>query len=120
MTWYLTIRSDAFYTEATDADRLVDFLRNLPGLDQVKPRSFANQSDRPWLLIQLAECDWRGNYQVTEVVQPTINVVELICSQNGDQGWYESLAGQIAQFLGWEARVEHEERWVWTPSMHEA
>jgi hypothetical protein len=113
MSWYLTIRSDDFYSDSTDAERLGHFLRGLPGLVEVKPQSFANQSDDPWLLIHVAKCDCLGNYTMGDTFQATINVVELICSELGDRGWYERIAVEIARFLGWEAFVEHEARWVW-------
>ena len=113
MTRYITLRSDGDYSSHADRTSLANFLSRVPGLHQVGPQEFRSASDQPWVSVVLAASDKNGNYRVGDEPPVNINVVELICSSGGDASWYHALAGQIAEFLGWVAYEDHENRRVW-------
>ncbi len=106
MTWYLTIRSDASYSRTVATDSIVQFLSELPELEQIDGNTFQSVST-PWVLVLMAQCDAEGNYSSDGQLCPEINVIELACSISGDAEWYEALACRIAQHVGWE--VIHDE-----------
>ena len=89
---------------------LVEFLRSLPELRQSGPIEFCNAAGFPWLCLTLVQADSAGNYSSNGLLQPTFNKVQLICSAGEETldavKWYESIAGRIAAFLGWEADDE--------------
>jgi hypothetical protein len=116
MSWYLTIRADALYSRFVAAEPLVGFLAALPELRQTGPTAFESAAGFPWVSLTLAKCGPDGNYASDGRPLPRVNVLELACSDSGDAGWYESLAGRIASFLEWEAVEEHEDRRVWPPA----
>ena len=112
MSWYLTIRPDPSYTRSTPAGPLVEHLRAMPELVQAGPLEFRNAPDSPWVSLILAWADGSGNYAAGAATPAMINVVELVCGE-GDEYWYESLAGRVAAFLGWEVVGEHGRRIIY-------
>jgi hypothetical protein len=54
---YLTIRSDASYSQFALTEELVGLLATLPGLRQSGPMSFEAAPGSPWVSVILAECD---------------------------------------------------------------
>ena len=117
MTWYLTIRSDAAHARFTATTALVEFLCGLPELRPTSPIGFESETWRPWVAVLLAVSSPAGDYVSDGAYPPEVNVVELACSHSFDAWWYESLAGRIAEFLGWSAFEEHEGRRVWPPAV---
>jgi len=113
MSWYLTIRSDARYSEFAETIPLVAFLAEMPEVHQVGPVEFRSAYGQPQVTIVMALCCQDGNYSSNEKFIPRINVVELVCSYDGNPEWYAALACRIAIFLGWSAFEDHEERQVW-------
>lgn len=113
MSWYLTIRSDAGYSQFAATAPLVEFLATLPELRQAGPLAFEAAAGQPWVAVTLAACSPAGNYASDGVSLPSVNVVELVCADAGGPAWYEALAGRIAGFLGWSAFEDHEGRRVW-------
>ena len=107
---YLTIRSDASYSQFALTEELVGLLATLPGLRQSGPMSFEAAPGSPWVSVILAECDALGSYACDGRSSLRVNVVEVIGSAAGDDEWYESLTARTAAFLGWEAIEEHEGR----------
>ena len=114
MTWYLTIRSDARYSHTAATEPLVEHLRTFPELVEVSQMDFRNATGFPWVCVILALADKSGNYANDGTVLPTVNVVELVCG-DGDEGWYEALAGRVGSFLAWEVVEEHCGRIVYSP-----
>lgn len=110
MTWYVTIRSDARYSEYADTASLVEFLNSMPMLRQTAPNEFAAADGQPWVAVTLAACRPDGNYSCNGTFNPQINVVELVCSDSHDPAWYNALATQMANFLGWSAVEDREVR----------
>ena len=111
MSWYLTIRSDSTYSRTADSGSLVAFLRSLPELVQTGPNAFGSAPGQPWVHLTLAMSD-RGSYADHGKPIPSVNMIDLICSDEHDESWYNALAAHIADFLGWEACDEHTERTV--------
>ena len=116
MSWYLTIRSDAGYSRFAPTAPLVEFLAAMPELRQTGPVAFEAAACQPWVSITLAACSPAGNYAADGAFVPSVNVVELVCSDAGSPAWYDALAGRIAGFLGWSAFEDHEGRRVWPPA----
>lgn len=114
MTWYLTIRSDADYSRSADAERLAAFLRSLPELVQTDVNTFANAPGQPWVSLVIAMSN-RGSYANRGTPLPAVNLVDVACSYEHDESWYDALGAKIAEFLGWEAVDEHADRTVWHP-----
>jgi hypothetical protein len=112
MSRYLTIRSDPQYSREAATGPLTEFLGTLPELAATNRMEFRNAPGSPWVCVVLARADGSGNYATEDRWLPAVNVVELVCG-DGDEEWYVSLAGRVAQFLGWEAVEEHSERKVW-------
>lgn len=112
MTWYVTIRSDARYSKYADTASLVEFLNTMPSLRQTAPDAFSASDGQPSVEVILAECCTDGNYNCDGTFNPKLNVVELICSDSHDPVWYNALATQIADFLGWSAFEDHEIRQI--------
>lgn len=110
MTWYVTIRSDSSYSQYADTAPLLEFLNSIPVLRPTSPDEFAAADGQPWVAVILAACRPDGNYNCNGTFNPRINVVELVCSHSHDPAWYNALATQIAEFLGWSAFEDHEER----------
>jgi hypothetical protein len=114
MSWYVTIRSDSDYSRAADPRELVAFLRSLPELAQTGANSFREAPGEPWVSVSLAMSD-RGSYADPGRPLPSVNLVDVVCSHEHDERWYDALAARIAAFLGWEALDEHAGRVVWPP-----
>jgi len=116
MSWYLTIRSDSTYSRTADPDALVVFLRSLPELVQTGVNSFSGAVGQPWahLTLAMSKCGSFANHDRSLL---TINLVEVVCSYEHSESWYDALAGRIAAFLGWEALDEHAGRIVWPPGV---
>ena len=112
MSWYITIRSDAKYSQGIDLPTLTSFLQSLPELVQTDDTRFINVVSQPWVSIAVVSCDSNGNYGSDERPQ-IINLVDMVCSYQHEERWYDSLAARIASFLRWEALEEHAERWIW-------
>jgi hypothetical protein len=113
MSWYLTISPSAGYAELVDTLHVTKFLASLPELQQNSPISFESRPGHPAVQIILARANDDGGYAADGSFIPQINVIELICPYSNDTVWYESLACRIADFLGWTAREEMEDRQVW-------
>jgi hypothetical protein len=109
----LTIRPSEGQSSTADTRDLVAFLASLRELRQTGPISFEAASGQPWVSLILARTGPTGGYPTDGQFEPQINIVELVCSCSGGTGWYDSLAARIAEFLGWEAVEEHEDRKVW-------
>lgn len=116
MSWYIAIRGDAEHSLFADVPPLVDFLNTLPTLYQFGRREFHAAAGQPWVDVTLIRCNSKGNYATIGLSASKINLVELICSYEGDPNWYEQLATQIAQFLGWSAFEDSEDRLIWAPA----
>ena len=114
MTWYLTLRSDEQHARSTPSGPLVALLAGWSELRQTGPQAFEGAPGSPWVHVILA-FGQGGDYAVTGALLPEINVVELICSDDADQRWYDALAIRIATFLAWEAVEEAAGRRVWSP-----
>ncbi|AFY92278.1 hypothetical protein [Chamaesiphon minutus] len=112
MTWYITITSDDKHSLSIETTSLVTFLSSIPVLQQTSPVTFGNAIGSPWVDIILAKCNDRGGYSSYHEYIPTIDIVELVCSAYEHREWYENIATQIAEFLGWEAWEEGEERQI--------
>ena len=102
MWWYLTIRADPNYSRAVETDALVEFLRSLPELIQTETNTFSNAPGQPWVSLTLADSR-DGSYADHGERHPFVNLVDVVCSDEYDGGWYDALAARIAAFLGWEA-----------------
>ena len=113
MTWYLTLRSDAAYSRLTPTEPLLAFLGEQPELRQAGAMAFESAAGEPWLQVVLARCGPDGSYSSDGSLLPQVNVIELLCSDLGDPGWYESLSARIAAFLGWSVFEDTAERQVW-------
>ena len=114
MSWYLTIRSDPTYSRSTDPDALLVFLRSLPELVQTGVNSFGGAPGQPVVHLTLAMSN-DGSYTNQGRPLPSVNLVDVVCSHEHDESWYDALAGRIAAFLEWEALDEHAGRTVWPP-----
>ncbi|WP_020472934.1 hypothetical protein [Zavarzinella formosa] len=112
MSWYLTIRSDADYSRFTPTAPLVEFVAAISELRQTGPVTFEAAAGQPWVAVILAMCGPDGSYASDGAFVPTINVVELVCSDSADPMWYKALASRIAMFLGWSAFEDREERQI--------
>jgi len=115
MAFYLTIRSDEACSRWSATDPLVAFLRGLSELRQTAPLAFEGAPGAPWVAVILAASE-RGNYASDGSWTQRVNVVELVCSDEGDPAYYEALAAKIAAFLGYEAVEEASGRRVWPPA----
>ncbi|WP_165228162.1 hypothetical protein [Aquisphaera insulae] len=115
MSWYLTIRRDAAYSESVPASRAIGLLAGLSELRQSGPASFEGAPGMPWVHAIVAQAGSSGNYAVGDCALSSVNVIELVCSYSEDAAWYDALAGRIARALGWAAVEEHEDRQVWPP-----
>jgi hypothetical protein len=113
VSWYLTIRSDAQYSQFADTAHLVGYLASIPELRQMGPTLFGSATGQPRVLVMMAACSPAGNYSNDGEFIPQVNVVELVCHYDGDPTWYESLASRIASFLGWSAFEDNEDRQIW-------
>jgi hypothetical protein len=113
---YLTIRSDASYSQFALTEELVGLLATLPGLRQSSPMSFEAAPGSPWVSVILAECDALGNYASDGLPRRQVNVVEVIGPASGENEWYGCLAARIAAFLRWETMEEHEGRRLSSPN----
>jgi len=113
VSWYLTIRSDAGYSRFAATAPLIEILAAIPELKQTGPIAFEAVAGQPWVAVILAACSPAGNYALDGADVPAVNVVEIVCSDSGDTAWYEELADRIAEFLGWSAFEDHDERKVW-------
>jgi hypothetical protein len=109
MSWYITIRSNATYSQSIETTSLITFLSRIPTLQQTSPVTFESIA-LPWVQIIMAKCRPNGCYNSNWEYIPTINVIELICADDGNPADYEHLATQIAMFIGWEAWADSEER----------
>jgi hypothetical protein len=92
---YLTIRSDASYSQFALTEELVGLLATLPGLRQSGPMSFEAAPGSPWVSVILAECDTLGNYACDGLPRRRVNVVEVIASTSGDDEWYAGGSTEI-------------------------
>jgi hypothetical protein len=115
VSWYLTIAPTAGQPPIADTRELLAFLGSLPKLRQSGPMTFEAEEGQPWVHIVLAQTNDNGGYACDGSLLSFVNVVELVCSYDGDQDWYDSLAVEIAKFLGWTAVEESAERRVWPP-----
>jgi hypothetical protein len=114
VSWYITIRGTADYTQFAATAPLVEFLAAMPELRQTGPLSFQAVEGQPWVAVSFAVCGPEGNYSSGGLFLPQINIVELVCSYSSvDMSWYDALAVRIARFLGWSAYDEHNVRRVW-------
>lgn len=115
MTWYLTICAKGEQHPSAETRRVVDFLSSLPELRQNSPVSFESAAGQPWVAIVLAQSNSTDCYACSGEFVPHINVIDLVCSNYSAVAWYETLAGVIANFLGWTATEEDEQRQVYPP-----
>lgn len=92
---------------------LVRFLGGLPGLRALGPMRFEAAPGAPWVNLLLVRASPSGDYASDGASHPTFNLVEMVCSDAGPRDWYDSLAVQIARFLGWTATEDAEERSIW-------
>jgi hypothetical protein len=113
MSWYITIRSDDKYSLSIETTLLVTFISSIFGLQQTSPVTFGNAIGLPWVAITLAKCNDRGGYSSYHEYIPAIDVIELVCSVYEHPEWYEKIAIKIAEFLGWEALEDGEERQIY-------
>jgi hypothetical protein len=111
MSWYITIRSDPDYGRTADPNTIAAFLRTLP-LVQSGVNTFMSAPGQPWVSITLAMSN-QGSYADRGVPLAAINVVDMVCSYEHDESWYDALASRIAAVLGWEAVDENAERKIW-------
>jgi hypothetical protein len=116
MSWYLTIRSDEAYSQHADTSDVIRLLASMHELRQTGPADFEAAPAMPWVSVVIAMADANGNYAVGSTLPPSINVVELICSDFDDASWYESIARRIATALNWQATENHENRRIWPPN----
>lgn len=114
MAFYLTLRSDEACSRWSPTDALVAFLRGLPELRQTAPLAFEGAPGAPWVAVILAASD-RGNYASDGSWKQEVNVIEIVCSDEGEAACYDALATKIAAFLGYEAVEEASGRQVWPP-----
>lgn len=110
MSRYLTIRADARHSAFAATSPLVAFLATLPELRKTGPVAFEAAEGQPWVAVIMTVCSPEGTYASGGAYLPQVNVVELVCSDAGDPAWYDALAVRIAEFLGWSAFEDHEER----------
>jgi hypothetical protein len=113
MTWYLTVRADAGYSQSTDSNRLIEFLCSIPEIKKSADTSFEAVPGQPWVSIVLARADAHGNWSSDGLLHPTTNIVALVCSDYDHAAWYDSLAIRIARFLSWSALEDHTDRQIW-------
>ncbi|MGO6946860.1 hypothetical protein [Rhizobium johnstonii] len=113
MSWYITIHPPQ--TQLTsDTEQLVEFLKTLPELQQLRPASFGSAPGQPWLDVTIAKATEAGNWSSDGSFIPRFDRVELVCSaRDPRQDWYDELAARIAKFLGWVAVEEHTKRVIW-------
>jgi hypothetical protein len=78
--------------------------------------TFEAAEGHPWVHIILAQTNADGGYASDGSFLSFVDIVELVCSYDGDQDWYDSLAIEIARFLDWTAVEENAERRVWPSS----
>lgn len=112
MSWYISIRSDPRYRRTVDPARITEFLRAQPELVQSGVNAFAAAPGHPWVSITLAMSD-DGSYADRGVQLEAVNLVDIVCSYDHAESWYDALASRIAAFLEWEALDEHAGRKVW-------
>jgi len=112
MSWYITIRSDPSYRRTVDATRITAFLRTQPELIQTGVNTFAAAPGHPWVSVTLAMSN-DGSYADRGVPLEAVNLVDMVCSYEHAERWYDALASRIAAFLEWEALDEHAGRKVW-------
>jgi hypothetical protein len=113
MSRYLTIRSDEAYSKSVDTGELTRLLVSMSGLRQTGPAAFEAAHGMPWTSVILAVAAPDGNYATSDTPPPSINVIELIGSDNEDTSWHEALACHIAAALNWQAIEERENRLLW-------
>ena len=113
MSWYLTISPHEGYASFVDTSRVTKFLASLPELQQNGPVSFVARPGCPAIQVILARADNEGNYAGDGSFIEEINIIEFVCPYSGNDAWYDALACRIAEFLGWTAREEMEDRQVW-------
>ena len=112
MTWYITIRSNDRYSLSIDTPSILAFLLSIPALQHTGDMQFRNTIGLPSLVVMLEKCSRRGGYGSNGEYIPVINIIELICYEYEKPEWYENPATQIAEFLGWEAWEDDEERQI--------
>lgn len=109
MSWYLTIRADATYSQAVPTQQVADFLLRYPDVKQTSPVDFIFRDAS----IILALCNAIGNYATYKQFIPEVNVVELVVPYAMPQAPYEALGVALAIHLGWEVFEDHEDRKIW-------
>jgi hypothetical protein len=116
MSWHLTIRSDATFSEHAATGDVIRLLAEMrEDLCQTGPASFEAASGKPWVHVVIAHATASGCYASDGTPPPVTNVVELICSDFEEPEWYDTLARRIAEALRWEAVEEHADRRIWPP-----
>src|SRR5262245_852794 len=96
VSWCLTITPAAGTPPVAETRPLVAFLVGLPELRQTGPVAFEAAPGQPWVSVVLAKTGPTGGYASDGSFVPAIDIVELVCSDFEDAGWYDRLAGRIA------------------------
>jgi len=115
VTWYITVSPMDTLGGERESAKLVAFLRARPELIQTDAATFQGAPGQPWLQIALVKTNGNGWIVHTGVVPALIDEVDMCCSYFEDEEWYESIAADIARFLGWHAHENAEGRQVWPP-----
>lgn len=119
MYCYLTIRPSSPAGPPSDTRRLVAFLQTLPDLHQKHPVSFGNAPGKPWVDVTIVKATGSGGWSSNGTFIPLFDRVVLVGTESPPSyGWYSALAAQIAEFLGWEAIEDGENRLIYPNRDH--
>lgn len=111
---YLTIRPSSLAGPPSDTRWLVAFLQTLPDLQQKHPVSFGNAPGKPWVDVTIVKTTGSGGWGSNGAFIPLFDRVVLVGTESPpNYGWYSALAAQIAEFLGWEAIEDGEDRLIY-------
>lgn len=104
---YIQIGSDEGFSQTLPEARIINEIKVIPSCVTDERHGFKNTPDIPWFRLNIAQCDAQGNYVTNRLPDNddnTANMVELICEDKGNdvsRAFYKSLAGIIAESLGW-------------------
>src|SRR5688500_16677246 len=101
---YLNLRFDTRYSKFVSVEDVVEILNSVSKLKRAAPSKFISDAELPWGIINLLQCDSKGNYAVDEESSfGEVNLIEFIFSDE-DNAFkeYYSIALNLAEKVNWE------------------
>jgi hypothetical protein len=123
--YYLNICRDRELSENFNSTRLLNFLRSIPELQQVKEFEFRNVASFPFLQILILKAKHLNSWNADDTDSKETNLVTIVCSKS-DAKDFEKIKVvliKIASCLNWPLTDEQtedgeENKILWTPQIN--